>query len=541
LSVVCCLLSVVANTTYLDGISEFVTQLMVDNIEGVETMRRYSRSRGARPHKTNYTEESLQKAIRSVKRGTSINKAALTFKIPKSTLYRKVIGKNERTTGGQLALSAEVEKRLAGILHQVALWQIPFNGLDVRYLVQYSLEKEGIRHRKFRDNFPGVDWLKGFMKRHTLTFRQSDNVKAKRYEVTEESVSHFYEGLTEALRGVPPGNIYNFDETSMADAPVKGKVIVRRGFKRISSKRNSSKAGFSVMFCGNASGDFLPPMVVYKAVAGNVYRRWVQGGPEGTKYGSTPSGWFNMNMFEQWFELIFMPDALKKQGAKILIGDNLACHFSTDVLEKCTKNNIIFFTLPPNTTHILQPLDVAVFAPLKRLWRNAITNWRKEARHTACISKQVFPSLLSRVFGALKSQNLVAGFRSTGIFPLDSDKGLTKLPGRITLSEIALDASAVEILRQHCQPSNPVVSRALRGGRVNTHPGQVVSGADDDEDGQVWTCHYCKERWQEDDNRWILCDNCNKCYHLQCSGVWYSRRQYYVLDIERMDFVCEAC
>jgi len=36
------------------------------------------------------------------------------------------------------------------------------------------------------------------------------------------------------------------------------------------------------MFCGDAAGHFLPPMVVYKAK--NVYQNWMTGGPQGKEY-----------------------------------------------------------------------------------------------------------------------------------------------------------------------------------------------------------------------------------------------------------------
>ena len=42
------------------------------------------------------------------------------------------------------------------------------------------------------------------------------------------------------------------------------------------------------MFSRNAVGEYLPPMVVYKAK--NVYK--------GTIYDSTPSGWFDMKTFD---------------------------------------------------------------------------------------------------------------------------------------------------------------------------------------------------------------------------------------------------
>ena len=45
----------------------------------------------------------------------------------------------------------------------------------------------------------------------------------------------------------------------------------------------------------------LPPMVVYKNKQCAVYTTWMEGGPLGTVYAATPSGWFNRTTFDQWF------------------------------------------------------------------------------------------------------------------------------------------------------------------------------------------------------------------------------------------------
>lgn len=52
---------------------------------------------------------------------------------------------------------------------------------------------------------------------------------------------------------------------------------------------------------------------------------------------------------------------------KVLIGDNLSCHSSEEVLKLGEKENIKFVCFPPNSTHVAQPLDVSFFRPLKRI------------------------------------------------------------------------------------------------------------------------------------------------------------------------------
>jgi hypothetical protein len=52
-----------------------------------------------------------------------------------------------------------------------------------------------------------------------------------------------------------------------------------------------------------------------------------------------------------------------------------------------------FIFLPENSTHLLQPLDVSVFAPMKRKWREILSEWKEEClrnNSTYCtLTKQV--------------------------------------------------------------------------------------------------------------------------------------------------------
>ena len=124
------------------------------------------------------------------------------------------------------------------------------------------------------------------------------------------------------------------------------------------------------MWCGNAAGDYLPPMVGYKAQ--NIHKD--------TVYQCTKSGWFDSNTFEQWFMEVILEYVQKNPGWYVLFGDNLASHFNVDLVRVAEENDIHFVMLPPNATHILQPLDVAVFSSLKQSWRVILDEWKKGLR-----------------------------------------------------------------------------------------------------------------------------------------------------------------
>jgi len=83
------------------------------------------------------------------------------------------------------------------------------------------------------------------------------------------------------------------------------------------------------MFCGNAVGEMVPPMVVYKAK--NLYGTWKdedRRGIKGALYSTSLSGWFDMFQFEKWFVELLLPILKKKEGKKLIIGDNLGSHIS---------------------------------------------------------------------------------------------------------------------------------------------------------------------------------------------------------------------
>lgn len=103
---------------------------------------------------------------------------------------------------------------------------------------------------------------------------------------------------------------------------------------------------------------------------------WFEGGPPGCRYNRTKHGWFDSSTFEDWFTSHMLPVPKKQEGQKVLIGDNLSSHFNETVIELCEANNIRFVCLPPNTTHLTQPLDVSVFSSLKNEWRKVLSHWR---------------------------------------------------------------------------------------------------------------------------------------------------------------------
>jgi hypothetical protein len=57
---------------------------------------------------------------------------------------------------------------------------------------------------------------------------------------------------------------------------------------------------------------------------------------------------------------------------RLLIIDGHESHKSLAFQDLCEESKIITLCMPPHTSHILQPLDVGCFAPLKRAYKTEI-------------------------------------------------------------------------------------------------------------------------------------------------------------------------
>ncbi|KAG5879887.1 hypothetical protein JTB14_037723 [Gonioctena quinquepunctata] len=168
------------------------------------------------------------------------------------------------------------------------------------------------------------------------------------------------------------------------------------------------------MFAIAADGTLLPCYVLYKVK--HSYEGWTEGGNEGARYKTSMSRWFDCQLFEDWFKKSFIPHFRKLAGPEVSIGDNLNNYITGNVIQKCENNDLKCVLLPPNSTHLLQLLDVAYFRPLKTSWR--ITFGKCEPKHRGVIPETEYPRLLEETIekiGSKSKENSITGFDACGV------------------------------------------------------------------------------------------------------------------------------
>lgn len=245
------------------------------------------------------------------------------------------------------------------------------------------------------------------------------------------------------------------------------------------------------MYCCSAAGELLPPMTVYKSISGNFYDTWATGAPLGSVFSANKSGWFNMKEFETFFEKVFLKHLegrIPKEEVKVLIGDNLGAHLSLTVMELCKEHHVRFIFLPSNSTHLTQPLDVAVFGPMKKQWRVELNKYKEYCLdhniRNVTIPKDKFGGLLQGMQANNQinnAANIRAGFEACGIFPLDMDKVLSKLPPeentrRLVQNEFDLQLTE-ELRRNRYGEPGKKNTRAKKANRLPPGTSYTVSAA----------------------------------------------------------------
>ncbi len=259
-----------------------------------------------------------------------------------------------------------------------------------------------------------------------------------------ETLGRYFDLLEETVEAnnlsSKPALIFNCDESGVPLSHRPGKRVAARGQKHVHVLASDTKTHVTVLACVNAAGYAIPPMVIYRRA--NLSQQLTRGEIPGTMYGLSPkSGWIDGDLFSEWFERHFL---LYAPAAKplLLLLDGHSSHFTPQFIRTAAEQGIIVFLLPPNTTHISQPLDGACFKVLKGCWdEECNTYMTRNPGKTVTIYQ--FSELFANAWRkAMTPASIIPSFRMTGVYPVNREAISTHTKKKPTskstpLSEIA--------------------------------------------------------------------------------------------------------
>ncbi|XP_057312287.1 uncharacterized protein LOC130653793 [Hydractinia symbiolongicarpus] len=116
----------------------------------------YKRKPGSRAYRTQYSQETLEAALKEVRNGKSVFAASKEFKIPYGTLYNysKENPIHEKGRPGRKpALSEEEENTLVELISHLTSWKFPIDSFNIKQIVHSYLMKKNITVKQFKDNW----------------------------------------------------------------------------------------------------------------------------------------------------------------------------------------------------------------------------------------------------------------------------------------------------------------------------------------------------------------------------------------------------
>jgi hypothetical protein len=211
-----------------------------------------------------YSEEDMEEAVQEMKAGMSARTASAKYGIPRSTLLDRSAGVHSGKQGRPTVLIAEEEALIVEMLLLLGEWGFRFTSEDLRHFVKSYLDKKGVK-TIFNDNLPTKRFVDCFLARHPqFLLRTTNAIKRSRAALSRNEVNTFFDNFQKSAEGLRPENMWNFDEANLRDNPSSKKCLFKKGTKYCKMVQNTSKQATSIMICGSAAGEMLPPMVIYK-------------------------------------------------------------------------------------------------------------------------------------------------------------------------------------------------------------------------------------------------------------------------------------
>ena len=94
-------------------------------------------------------------------------------------------------------------------------------------------------------------------------------------------------------------------------------------------------------------------------------------------------------------------------------------HIGEDSAVFCRENNIILYCLLANATHLIQPMDVGFFSPLKDMFAESVLEWQRNHLGEA-LTKTEFHEVLGMAWPKVATVEVtMKAFKKSGIFLFD--------------------------------------------------------------------------------------------------------------------------
>jgi hypothetical protein len=378
--------------------------------------------------------DRFEQAIQDLKEDSqkTISGVAIEYGLNRTTLSRRFRGVQESASQkaqSQQLLTPPQEQRLVSHIKQLSSRGLHPTPAIVRNLAFEICGTE-----------PGQNWSNRFVHRHVqeLGSGYCERLDRQRFKADYKvAYKDYFEKLQEKTKkwSILPCNTYNMDEKGflIGWASKQQRIFSKQSNTSRNVLSDGNREWITLLACICADGTALPPGIIFAGSSGQLQDTWVKGVTSSTNafFAATPTGWTNDETALNWMRTVFDPITKPKalRNKRLLLLDGHGSHVNMRFLNWCHNNSIIVACYPPHTTHRLQPLDVSLFSPLATRYSQQLERFNQQSLGISKVSKRDFFRLFEPAFEqAFTAVNIQSAFAKTGVYPLNSEVVVSKLP-----------------------------------------------------------------------------------------------------------------
>ncbi|KJZ68483.1 hypothetical protein HIM_10909 [Hirsutella minnesotensis 3608] len=313
-------------------------------------------------------------------------------------------------------------------------------------------------------------WIEArpFLRKTTVKVVERDRKSFESADIA--NVEKFFSRLKELTEKhrIGASEIWNEDECGIRIGSVRERisvVVVRTTrHRRPEVIDPGNRESCTLIGAANAAGDVMPPWMVFKVFPSESWAN-VDGSGD-IRFARSDTGFSNREITLDWirhFNIVSWTKSSRAQATsqsleqwfgcsvdcsdpnsltlvkreprerpkherifRLLIIDGFTGHTDLDFIEYCIKFDIFVVLFPPHSTHILQPLDVGVFQPLKNAQQKDLREFLLHGNLN--FTRHDFLASLQQTFDeGFTRCNIISGFKKTGIWPTRSEPAVAKL------------------------------------------------------------------------------------------------------------------
>ena len=423
------------------------------------------------------TEAGIILALQALEKNPKLSyrKAASIYNVSRTTLQARRDGRTSRRdcTANLKKLTNSEERAIVKYI-----LQLDSQGLPPRYLHVEDMANKLLSERSTRR--VGVRWAKNFVQRQPeLTTRFKRKYDYQRAKCEDPTIIRGWFTLLEntiAKYGIVESDIYNFDETGFLMGFITTGMVITSSDRIGKAKaiQPGNREWVTVIQAVNSLGSIVPPYIVVKGQ--NHLAPWYEDErlPADWRVNTSSNGWTTNEIGIDWIQHFHKCTKDQNTGAyRLLILDGHKSHHSATFELFCQNNNIITLCMPAHSSHILQPLDVGCFGPLKKAYGRQIEDLIK-ASITHITKEDFLPAFYAAFYDSITKANIQGGFRGAGIVPFDPEKVISTLELKFTTpspSNSRPGSAGSWVSRTPSTATEVVSQSSILKKRITDHPG----------------------------------------------------------------------